>query len=222
MEAHDALSAYRRDRRRLVERLRAAGIGDLAVLHAFDVVPRHRFVGEALRRRAYEDAALPIGFGQTISRPSVHALFLQLAELEGTERVLEIGTGSGFQTALLVQLAGEVHSVERIRELAEGARARLAELGLEARIRVGDGSRGWPAEAPFDVILVAAAAADIPRRLCRQLAEGGRLLVPIGDEREQRLVRVRRRGDAWEAEEVEAARFVPLVDAPVEGEAEAG
>lgn len=193
-----------------MERLRARGVRDLAVLHAFDTVPRHLFVTEALRHRAYHDAALPIGFGQTISRPSVHAVYLELAELEGSERVLEVGTGSGFQTALLARLAGEVYSVERIRELADPARERLEALGVEAWIRVGDGRRGWPEAAPFDVILVAAAVPDIPRRLCRQLAVGGRLLVPIGNPRGQTLVRVRRRGEGWMAEEVDAARFVPL------------
>lgn len=194
-----------------MERLRGTGIRDLAVLYAFDAVPRHRFVAQTFRQRAYDDVALPIGFGQTISRPSVHALYLELAELEGGERVLEIGTGSGFQTALLARLAAEVYSVERIPQLADRARERLEELGVEARIRVADGSLGWPEEAPFDAILVAAAAADIPRRLCRQLAEGGRLLVPIGHGEEQALVRVRRHDRGWEAEEVDSARFVPLV-----------
>lgn len=212
MDAHDGVTAYRRDRRRLVEQLRGRGVRDLAVLHAFDRVPRHLFVAESFRQRAYEDAALPIGFGQTISRPSVHARYLELAELEGSERVLEIGTGSGFQTALLAWLAGEVYSIERIAELGEDARERLERLGIEARLRVGDGSRGWPDAAPFDVILVAAAAARIPRPLCRQLEENGRLLVPIAAEGGQMLVRVRRRGDGWEAEEVDSARFVPLVE----------
>lgn len=194
-----------------MERLRAGGIADLAVLHAFDTVPRHLFVAEGFRRRAYEDAALPIGAGQTISRPSVHARYLELAELEGSERVLEVGTGSGFQTALLASLAREVYSIERLQELAERAAARLEALGVRARLRVGDGSRGWPEAAPFDAILVAAAADDIPRALCRQLAEGGRLLAPVGRGRRQTLVRVRRRGGEWEAEELDSARFVPLV-----------
>jgi len=165
---------YRRDRRKLVERLRQAGIRDLAVLHAFDRVPRHRFVPEAVRHRAYEIAALPIGHDQTISRPTVHATHLSLAELDGDERVLEVGTGSGFQTAMLALLAGEVYSVERVAPLAERARARL-------------------------------------RALEEQLAERGRLVVPVGDGEEQRLLRVRRRDGAVEREEVERSRFVPLV-----------
>lgn len=203
---------YRRDRRRLVERLRAGGIEDLAVLHAFDDVPRHLFVPEGVRHRAYEDTALPLGHGQTISRPAVHALHLSLAGLEGGERVLEVGTGSGYQTALLARLCGEVYSVERVPELAERAYRTLAELGVEGvSVRIGDGSRGWPEEAPFDVIMVGAAAPGVPEDLRRQLAEGGRLLVPVGDERDQELLRLARRDGAWEEETVEAARFVPLL-----------
>lgn len=204
--------AYRRDRRRLVEELRSRGIEDLAVLHAFDAVPRHLFVPEEVRHRAYEDAALPIGHGQTISRPAVHALHLCLARLEGDERVLEIGTGSGFQTALLARLAREVRSVERVRPLAERARERLAALGVDdVVLRVGDGSRGWPDEGPFDAILVGAAAPEVPGPLKRQLAPGGRLLVPVGDDDDQELMLVERTGDGWGTDVVDAARFVPLL-----------
>lgn len=203
---------YRRDRRKLVERLRQAGIRDLAVLHAFDRVPRHRFVPEAVRHRAYEVAALPIGHEQTISRPTVHATHLSLAELGGGERVLEVGTGSGFQTALLALLAGPVYSVERVAPLAERARERLTEMGVDSvHVRTGDGSRGWPEAAPFDVILVGAAAPSVPGALEEQLAEGGRLVVPVGDDEEQRLLRVRRRDGELVREEVERSRFVPLV-----------
>lgn len=204
---------HRRHRRRLVEELREAGIEDLAVLHAFDRVPRHRFVPEELRHRAYEDAALPIGHGQTISRPRVHALHLSLAELRGHERVLEVGTGSGFQTALLSRLAAEVYSIERVPHLVERARAKLEELGVSnVEMRQGDGSLGWPGEAPFDAVLVGAAAPEVPKALERQLSpEGGRLLVPVGDGRGQELVRVVREGERWRREAVEDARFVPLV-----------
>lgn len=203
---------YRRDRRRLVEELQSQGIDDLAVLHAFDAVPRHLFVPDELTHRAYRDRALPIGHGQTISRPAVHALHLSLAELEGGERVLEIGTGSGFQTALLSRLAGEVYSVERVEALARRARETLAGVGAEnVVLRIGDGSRGWPEEAPFDVILVGAAAPDVPEALRDQLAPGGRLLVPVGDEDDQELRRVTRTGDGWREETIEAARFVPLL-----------
>lgn len=202
---------FGRDRRRLVERLRAGGVEDLAILHAFDAVPRHRFVPEALHHRAYEDAALPIGHAQTISRPSVHALYLRLAELEGGERVLEVGTGSGFQTALLVSLGAEVCSIERIEALSARAAEALAGFGLSAELRVGDGSRGWPERAPFDAILVAAAAPAVPGALLAQLAGGGRLIVPLGDD-EQSLYRIRRRADGFERERVDRARFVPLVE----------
>lgn len=203
---------HRRDRRRLVERLRTGGIADLAVLHALDTVPRHRFVPEALRRRAYEDAALPIGHGQTISRPAVHALHLSLVDLEGEERVLEIGTGSGFQTALLSRLCREVFSVERVPELAERARDRLAELGVEnATLRIGDGSRGWPEEAPFDAILVGAAAPEVPGTLREQLAVGGRMVVPVGEDADQELRLVRRGPEGWDASTVDRAQFVPLL-----------
>lgn len=204
--------AHRRDRRRLVERLRSAGIEDLAVLHAFDTVPRHRFVPETLRRRAYEDAALPIGHGQTISRPGVHALHLSLAALDGDEKVLEIGTGSGFQTALLARLSREVYSVERVPALAERARERLAELGVaNVALRVDDGSRGWPEAAPFDVILVGAAAPEVPTVLCEQLAGAGRLVVPVGDDEHQELRLVVRRSGEYLATTVDRARFVPLL-----------
>lgn len=203
---------YRRDRRRLVSRLRAAGVEDLAVLHAFDAVPRHRFVPEAVAHRAYEDAALPLGHGQTISRPSVHAVHLSVADLGGEERVLEVGTGSGFQTALLSTLCAHVYSVERVEALAEEARERLAALGVRnVTLRAGDGSRGWPEHAPFDVVLVGAAAPDVPGALREQLADGGRLLVPVGDGEGQELLLVRRRGDDFEEEVLDRARFVPLV-----------
>lgn len=211
MGAGGVTDDYRRDRRRLVEELRSGGIEDLAVLHAFDVVPRHRFVPEEVRHRAYRDTALPLGHGQTISRPAVHALSLSLADLEGDERALEVGTGSGFQTALLARLAGTVHSVERVEALARRARERLAALGVEdVVLKIGDGSRGWPDAAPFDAVIVGAAAPRVPEPLRRQLAPGGRLVVPVGDEEEQELVRVVRTADGWEEETVDRARFVPL------------
>ena len=204
--------AYRRDRRRLVAALRAAGVDDLAVLHAFDTVPRHRFVPDAVAHRAYEDAALPLGHGQTISRPSVHATHLVLAELNGDDTVLEVGTGSGFQTALLAALCRHVYTVERVEELAEAARSRLAALEIEnVTLRTGDGSRGWPEHAPFDAILVGASAPEVPGDLVDQLAEDGRLLVPVGDEERQRLHLVRRDGEDTRSEVVDQARFVPLL-----------
>jgi protein-L-isoaspartate(D-aspartate) O-methyltransferase len=205
-------AAYKRDRRRLVEGLRASGIDELAVLHAFDTVPRHMFVPDVIRHRAYEDAALPIGHGQTISRPGVHAIHLTLAELEGTERVLEIGTGSGFQTALLAALAREVYSVEAVAELGRQARDRLEAVSASnVTLWVGDGSSGWPEHAPYDVILVGAAAPKVPEALAEQLALGGRLIIPVGEKGDQRLLRVVRTADGLVEETVDNARFVPLV-----------
>lgn len=189
-----------------------AGIEDLAVLHAFDSVPRHLFVPEAVRHRAYEDVALPLGHGQTISRPLSHALHLQLARLKGSEQVLEIGSGSGFQTALLARLVHAVCSIELVPELASQVQARLELLDIEnVELRVGDGSTGWTERAPFDAILVGAAAPSVPVPLREQLSEGGRLLIPIGDDNEQCLLLIERHGDEWTETEIESARFVPLV-----------
>lgn len=213
MVAGAVRGAYRRDRRRLVEHLRAVGIEDLAVLHAFDAVPRHLFVPEAVAHRAYEDVALPIGRDQTISRPAVHALHLHLAGLRGGEKVLEVGTGSGYQTALLATLGAQVFSIERIEALSALAGTRLAEMGFgEVRLRVGDGSAGWPEEAPFDVILVGAAAPEVPPVLREQLAPAGRMIVPVGSPAGQRLVLVRHVDEGWTQEVVDEARFVPLIE----------
>lgn len=204
-------SEYRRDRRRLVEHLQGRGVNDLAVLHAFASVPRHHFVPEAVRHRAYEDVALPLGHGQTISRPGVHAAHLTLAELDGSEKVLEVGTGSGYQTALLADLATWVYSIEVVSELGRAARDRIESLALgNVSLRVGDGSLGWPEGAPFDVILVGAAAPAVPPALVEQLAEGGRMLLPVGDADGQRLLRIERVDGEIREEEVDRARFVPL------------
>lgn len=202
---------YRRDRRRLVEKLRRDGIEDLAVLHAFDAVPRHLFVPEAIRRSAYADAPLPIGEGQTISSPTVHATSLVLAEVADGDRVLEIGTGSGFQTALLCALGADVYSIERIPELSRRASETLEDLGYEARLETGDGSAGLPEEAPFDAIIVGAAAARPPGALLAQLADGGHLIIPVGTV-EQVLYRYTRRGDEIHREKIAGARFVPLIE----------
>ncbi len=201
-------------RRRLIEELEAKGVGDLAVLKAFDDVPRHHFVPTGVAHRAYEDAPLPIGHGQTISQPSVHARFLALLRLTGRERVLEIGTGSGFQAALLTRLAASVFSIERIAALAEQARECLRACGIEQVIqRVGDGTLGWPEFAPFDAILVGAASPEIPVPLTEQLAVGGQLLVPVGDKQGQALVRVVRTADGFRQECLDPMRFVPLIGA---------
>lgn len=203
---------YERQRRQLIEVLAARGIDDLGVQRAFDVVPRHLFLPEAVRHRAYEDAPLPIGYGQTASQPSLQALYLQTLQIAPTDRVLEIGTGSGFQTALLAQLAEHVFSVERVRELSARARAALDGLRIaNVALLVGDGTVGWSRYAPYDAILVAAGAPTVPTALLQQLAEGGRLLIPLGDREEQRLTLIRRQAEGVVQEDVGACTFVPLI-----------
>jgi protein-L-isoaspartate(D-aspartate) O-methyltransferase len=199
-------------RRRLVEALQQGGIRDLAVLRAFDEVPRHIFVPTGMRHRAYEDSALPIGQGQTISQPSMHARYLELLRLTGNEKVLEIGTGSGYQTALLAHLASQVFSIERVAPLLERARDAIRQTGARnVSVLVGDGTLGWRDYGPYDAILVTAGAPGIPRPLAEQLAEGGRLLIPLGGREEQMLTLITRRGDALDRRDIAPARFVPLV-----------
>jgi len=203
---------FERQRRRLIEAIRERGIDELEVLAAFDRVPRHLFLPEAVRHRAYEDTPLPIGFGQTASQPSIQALYLQTLRLKPTDRVLEVGTGSGYQTALLAQLVGHVYSVERIRELSVRARAALDALRINnVALLVGDGTIGWPRYAPFDAILVAAGAPSVPTALLDQLAPGGRLLIPIGDRNEQRLTLFVRTERGLESQEITSCVFVPLI-----------
>lgn len=201
-------------RRRLVETLQDSGIRDLAVLRAFEAVPRHLFVPTGVRHRAYEDSALPIGNGQTISQPSIHARYLQELQLTGREKVLEIGTGSGYQTVLLSHLVSQVFSIERIGALMDSARAIIARLGKgNVSLLQGDGTLGWRDYAPYDAILVSAAAPDVPRALAEQLAEGGRMLIPVGGRDEQVLYVITRRGDQLERRAIGPVRFVPLVGA---------
>jgi protein-L-isoaspartate(D-aspartate) O-methyltransferase len=201
-------------RRRLVEALRSRGIRDVQVLRAVSQVPRHLFVPEAVRHRAYEDAALPIGDGQTISQPFTQARYLEALRLTGQERVLEIGTGSGYQTALLAMLAAQVFSVERVRSLAENARAALRAAGIaNASLLVGDGTLGWSAYAPYDAILVAAGGPEVPAPLVEQLGPQGRILIPLGSRGAQQLTLVERQGAGGELRQTPLgdARFVPLL-----------
>jgi protein-L-isoaspartate(D-aspartate) O-methyltransferase len=203
---------FRGARRRLIETLQARGIRDLAVLQAFDATPRHVFVPTGMRHRAYEDSALPIGNGQTISQPSTHARYLELLRLTGKEKVLEIGTGSGYQTALLARLAAQVFSVERMGGLIERAREAIRQAGARnVSLLAGDGTLGWRDYAPFDAILVTAGAPRVPEPLVEQLAEGGRLLIPLGGREDQTLTLLTRRGNELERRDIGPARFVPLI-----------
>ena len=207
--SRDTYGGYRA---RLVEQLRAQGIRDLAVLRAFADTPRHLFVPEAVRHRAYEDAALPIGTGQTISQPSTQARYLETLALKGTEKVLEIGTGSGYQTALLAALASQVFSIERVRSLAESAQAALRTAGVSnVSLLVGDGTLGWSAYAPYHAILVAAGGPEVPPPLVEQLAPGGRMIIPLGARGAQTLTIVSRTPAGFQATPIGGARFVPLV-----------
>lgn len=200
-----------RTRERLIQRLYEEGLSNAQVLEVIRRTPRHLFVDEALAHRAYEDTALPIGHNQTISQPYMVARMTELLELTPESRVLEIGTGSGYQTAILAHLVHHVCSVERIKSLQWHARRRLKQLDLHnVSTRHGDGWQGWQARAPFDAIIVTAAPLEIPAALLSQLANGGILVLPVGDEH-QLLKRVRRRDDEYIIDTVEAVRFVPLV-----------
>lgn len=199
-------------RAQLVETLREKGIRDLRVLHAIATVPRHRFVPEALRHQAYEDIPLPIGAGQTISQPYVHARSIELLRLSGNDRVLEVGAGSGYQTALLAALASAVLAVERVPELAQSARNALEQAGIRnATVVIGDGTLGWRPFAPYDAILVSAASPAVPRPLLEQLAEGGRMVIPVGNQESQALTLVEKQGDEIRLSEATGVRFVPLL-----------
>jgi protein-L-isoaspartate(D-aspartate) O-methyltransferase len=202
-----------RTRERLVQRLRDQGITNEQVLERIRTVPRHLFVDEALATRAYEDTALPIGLGQTISQPYVVARMTE-ALIEGTapRKVLEIGTGCGYQTTVLAPLVKFIYTIERISSLLERARARFKELDLRnVHLRHGDGFRGWVSHAPYDAILMAAAPLEIPEVLFTQLGPGGRLIAPVGPEGRQELVRITRRGEDFHKEKLGLVSFVPLL-----------
>jgi len=193
--------------------LRRAGIGDARVLGAIEKTPRERFVPASFADRAYENVALPIGNGQTVSQPYVVALMTEKLELGERQNVLEIGTGSGYQTAVLAHLCRRVFSIERHRELLRDAERRFEELRLRNIIcRFGDGSKGWPEQAPYERVLVTAAAPEVPSTLIDGLAPGGVLVAPIGeDHRDQQLVRIRRSVEGFSTEHLGPVRFVPLV-----------
>lgn len=205
---------FRGARRRLIETLQDKGIKDLAVLRAFDQVPRHLFVPPTVRHRAYEDSALPIGSGQTISQPLIHARTLEYLALTGTEKVLEIGTGSAFQTALLSSLTEQVFSIERFPALLDRARQLISQLKCNnVSLLLGDGTLGWREYGPYDAIVVSAGAPHVPPALEAQLAEGGRLLIPIGDQEEQMLILFTKRDKVLEKRDIGPVRFVPLIGA---------
>jgi protein-L-isoaspartate(D-aspartate) O-methyltransferase len=198
---------------RLVMELCRAGIGDVRVLGAIEKTPREKFVPPAFEDQAYENLALPIGQGQTVSQPYVVALMTEKLELGARHNALEIGTGSGYQTAVLARLCRRVFSVERRRELLPDAERRFGELRLRNIVcRFGDGTKGWPEQAPFDRVIVTAATAQIPATLIEGLAPGGVLVAPVGEDyRDQQLLRIRRHGDAFSTENLGLVRFVPLV-----------
>jgi protein-L-isoaspartate(D-aspartate) O-methyltransferase len=201
-----------RTRERLLQQLRADGIRDERVLDAIRDVPRHLFIDEALASRAYENTALPIGFGQTISQPYIVARMTEVLLAENPRRVLEIGTGSGYQTAVLAGLVQEVYSVERLEPLMKLARKRLRELGYRnVQVKLSAVGVGWPQYAPYDAILAAAAAPELPAALLEQLAPGGCLVAPVGGPAQQELYRVRRTEAGFEHERLELVNFVPLI-----------
>jgi protein-L-isoaspartate(D-aspartate) O-methyltransferase len=204
-----------RPRRRMAERLARRGLRDRRVREAFALVPRHRLLPEALRGQAYQDVALPIGEGQTISAPSMVAVMTEALGLEGHESVLEVGTGSGYQAAILSRLAARVVSIERVPKLAAAARTALDRLGVcNVVVHLGDGSAGRSQEAPFDAIVVTAGGPEVPRPLLEQLAVGGCLVGPFGGRDEQELLRLRRTGRAsFGREVIGRCRFVDLVGA---------
>ena len=204
---------YAAQRVEMIEKqVRRRGVTDPAVLAAMQAVPRHEFVAEEIRSNAYADAPLPIGGGQTISQPYIVAAMTAALHLRASDKVLEIGTGCGYQAAVLACLAKDVFTIERRPELASGACARLARLGYSnAHVHCGDGTLGLPEFAPFDAILVAAAAPAIPKPLLAQLAEGGRMILPLGGVEHQELQLIEKHGDAFPTKMLEGCRFVPLV-----------
>ncbi|MDX9757701.1 MAG: protein-L-isoaspartate(D-aspartate) O-methyltransferase [Bacteroidota bacterium] len=198
-------------RQQLIDLLRKKGISDPAVINAIAVVPRHAFVQEVFQPKAYDDSALPIECRQTISQPFTVAFMTQLLQVRRGDKVLEIGTGSGYQACLLAELGARVFTIERHFDLLEHARRRMETLGYNIASKVGDGTIGWSQFAPFDGIIVTAGAPDVPSSLLRQLADGGRLVIPVGDQATQAMVLVQRHGDEFTQTRHAGFKFVPLV-----------
>ncbi len=208
------MDEYQIPRERMIQRLREHyKIRDEKVLDAMRRVPRHLFVSEALKSQAYKDNALPIAANQTISQPFIVARMTELLQLNPQSKVLEIGAGSGYQTVILSQLAREVYAIERVPQLANEAQKRLQSFGIQnVTLRCADGTNGWEANAPYDVILVAAAGPSVPKPLLSQLKIGGKLIVPVGqDQKTQKLIRVTRTADDFQTEDFGACAFVPLI-----------
>lgn len=204
---------YARMREEMVhDQLIRRGISDPKTLTAFRKVPRHLFIREEMRSHAYSDYPVPIGFNQTISQPYMVALMTELLELKGGEKVLEIGTGSGYQLAILAEMAGSVYSVERFADLAETSKSILLSLGYKNfKIKIGDGTLGWEEESPYDAIVVTAGAPHIPKHLTDQLKDGGRLVMPVGGGLGQILIRGRKTANIMKTEDICPCTFVPLV-----------
>lgn len=223
-ESHNTVSDLESRRIRLIMELRREGIADTRVLSALERVPREMFVPPQLADRAYDNVALPIGHGQTISQPLVVAFMTEQLDVGDRMKVLEVGTGSGYQAAVLAPLCRRLYTIERDRELKREAEARFAKLGYSNIVaRYGDGALGWPEQAPFDRIIVTAAAPEVPPALLDQLAENGLMILPLGDDAfDQELVLVRRTPDGCDMEPVMGVRFVPLVPGRAEGRADDG
>ncbi len=199
-------------RKKMIEQQIKPFVKDESVIAAMSVVPRDRFVPEALKSQAYSDHPLNIGEGQTISQPSIVAMMTELLHLKGTEKILEIGTGSGYQCAILCELVKQVYSIERLQSLSNRARRALYDLGyVNFTLRVGDGTKGWAEAAPFDGIIVTAGAPVIPEELCTQLSDGGRLVIPVGGEESQVLKVLTRNGKKLEERNITGCRFVKLI-----------
>jgi len=217
MQRHGIGMTSQRTRERLIQRLYEEGLSNAQVLEVIRRTPRHLFVDEALAHRAYEDTALPIGHNQTISQPYMVARMTELLLAAGPlDKVMEIGTGSGYQTAVLAQLVERVFSVERIQSLQDRAKERLVELNVRNVVfRWGDGWEGWPALAPYNGIIVTAAAREVPQALLDQLAPGGRLVIPVGEGEEQQLLLIERQEEGFSRQVLDSVRFVPLLNGPL-------